>query len=213
MPVTIYASDAVSVPPYLNYIPIRRNILAENDRSLKYYPYFGEDGPGKKLGLEKELEERFNDRIKHLPFRHWCAEQADKLLPYTRRYLEQLSCEFSDVLYLFLDTNHTRKPGEGSSGTSQDWYAACFAAESDRASKKWQTLFCSMQSPGQQALARAELACKAFYTATKLSLWYIVKNHDVTVNLLARLQEKGDSPYSTQGLHTYTDLGCLMCHV
>ena len=209
----MYASEAVSVPPYLNYIPIRRNILAENDRSLKYYPYFGEDGPGKKSGLEKELEERFKNRIKHLPLRHWYAEQADKLMPYTTRFLEDLSCSIKDVLYLFLDTDHSTESGEGSLGTSYKWHAACFASDSDRTNKKWQSLFCSIQSPGQQALDRARLACKAFYTVTKLSLWYIVKSHEVTVELLAWLPEKKTTPSTTQRSHTYTDLGCLMCHV
>lgn len=213
MPVTTYRSDAVSVPPYLNYIPIRRNILAENDRSLKYYPYFGEDGPGKKSGLEKELEERFNNRIKHLPLRHWYAEQADKLMPYTTRYLEELGCSIEAVLYLLLDTDHPIEPAEGSSVTLHKWYARCFATESVRTSQKWQNLFSSISRPEQQALARAELACKAFYSVTKLSLWYIVKTHEVTVNHLAQRQEKKTTPSATQGLHTYTDLGCLMCYV
>jgi len=213
VPVTMYTSDAVSVPPYLIYIPIRRNILAENDRSLKYYPYFGEDGPGKKSGLEKELEERFNNRIKHLPLRHWYAEQAEKLVPYTTSYLEELGCSIEAVLYLLLDTNHPIEPAEGSSWTVQKWYARCFATDSVRTSKKWQALLSSMPKPGQLALARAQLACKAFYTVTKLSLWYIAKIHEVTVHRLAQSQEKSDIPSITQGLHTYTDLGCLMCHV
>ena len=213
MPVTVYTSDAVSVPPYRNYIPIRRNILAENDRSLKYYPYFGEDGPGKKSGLEKELEERFNNRIKHLSLRHWYAEQADKLMPYTIRYVEEIGCSIEDILYLLLDTEHLTKPVEGSSGSLRNWYARCFAFDSDRSTRKWQNLFCSMQPPGKLALARAELACKAFYSVTKLSVWYIVKSHEVTANLLVGLEEKKTTPSSAQGLHTYTDLGCLMCHV
>jgi len=213
MPVTMYTSDAVSVPPYLNYIPIRRNILAENDRSLKYYPYFGEDGPGKKSGLEKELEERFNNRIKHLPLRHWYAEQADKLLPYATCFLEEQGCTIEDILYLFLNPDSPIEPGEGSSSTLHQWYARCFATDSDRTSKKWQSLFCSMQSPEEQALAHVRLACKAFYTVTKLSLWYIVKSHEVTVKLSARLQEKKDTPSAAPGLNTYTNLGCLMCHV
>jgi len=214
VPVEVYTSEAVSVPPYLSYISIRRNILAENDRSLKYYPYFGEEGPGKKSGLEKELEDRFNNRIKDLPLRHWFAEQAEKLGPYAARYLEDVGCQMMDVLYLLLDTDRLIEPDEVSaSGSMRKWHVRCFATDFGRTNKKWQEVFCRLRCPEQQALARADLACRAFYNTTKLSLWYIVRNHESATSLLTWSQEKKGSPSGSQGLSTYADLGCLVCHV
>ncbi|KAI9879601.1 MAG: hypothetical protein M1830_008051 [Pleopsidium flavum] len=214
VPVDVYTSDAVLVPPYLSYISIRRNVLAENDRSLKYYPYFGEEGQIRKSGLEKELEDRFNNRIKDLPLRHWYSEQADKLGPYAARYLEHVGCQMTDVLYLLLDTDRLTQKGKiSASGNMRRWHMRCFAIDSDRSNKKWQGVFGHLRRPVQQALARADLACRAFYNTTKLSLWYIVKSHEIATSLLNESQRKKSSPSGSRGLSTYTGLGCLVCHV
>lgn len=212
--ISTYESDAVSVPPYLNYIPIKRNILAENDRSLKYYPYFGEDTVGIKSGLEKELEDRFNDRIKDLPLRHFYAEQADKLEPYAVRYLEDVGCQITDILYLLLDPSGPKEPDEPSSASNMaKWQNQCFATESGRANKKWRELFCHLKRPDQQALTRADLACRSFYNVTELSLWYIVKNHGIVTALFNEISARKDTPTSRDDASPYTTLGCLICHV
>lgn len=208
-----YKSTAVTVPPYLTYVSVRRNILAENDRSLKYYPYFGEEGPDRKSGLEKELEERFKNRIKHLPLRHWYAEQAQKIKPYAERFLDDVGCRVIDVLYLFLDRSRLKEPGEAAAPSLRKWHAKCFATDSGQAHKKWQKLFVSLEPPKEKALDRAELACRAFYEVTKLSLWYIIRNHEVAVEHMARAQRRRELPMSTQELGPYTELGCLLCHV
>ncbi|KAI9810172.1 MAG: hypothetical protein M1827_006617 [Pycnora praestabilis] len=202
VPLTTYASDAVTVPAYTSYITLRRNLLAENDKNLLYWPYFGDEVEKEKSSLFEELELRFQNRIRDLPRRRLRSEQALKFAPYVKRFLSEVGCGVADVLYYFI------QPKESYFNRDQ---------------KKWIGLFERLPKPQHRALALAGLASRAFFNVAGFSIWHVIKSKDVLLEPLSLEKLAADTPSillqeskmnntGSNLLGTYTDLCCLVCH-
>ncbi|TKA81060.1 hypothetical protein B0A49_00680 [Cryomyces minteri] len=103
---TRYSTDAVDVPQHDTYVSLKRNVLGENRKRLRYVPYL-EDSDDNDRAANEGLERRLRKMYDFTPneqrpgfVRH--SEKARKLGPYVEAFLEELGCNFSDVLHFLL---------------------------------------------------------------------------------------------------------------
>ncbi len=226
VPVTSYNSEAITIPSYTSYITLSRNVLAANDKDMKYFPYFGEDVNVEKGALFKELEQTFNNRVKDLPLCRLRAEQADKFRPYAKAALEELGCGMNDILRYLLEDERPSPMVKMSMEARDAWLDRAPHLEEDfnREEIGLRKVLADLPPRDEQAVAVAGLACRAFLNVTEFSLWHIAKSDEgiFTAGLPGKLSQAtmgstteahAGATVAAQSLETYSDLGCLICHV
>ncbi|KAI9712133.1 MAG: hypothetical protein M1812_006971 [Candelaria pacifica] len=225
VPVTAYNSNAVTIPSYTSYITLSRNVLAENDKDMKYFPYFGDEVIVEKGALFKELEQTFNNRVQDLPLCRLRAEQADVFRPYAVAALEELGCSMSDILRYLLEDDRPLPTIKMSIQARNTWLDRALHLNEDfnREEKSMKKVLNDLPPRAERAVAVAGLACRAFLNITQFSLWHIAKADKgvFASGLPGKLSQgtmgstneahAGANP-SAQPLGTYSELGCLICH-
>ncbi|KAI9706558.1 MAG: hypothetical protein M1836_003565 [Candelina mexicana] len=226
VPVTTYKSEAVTIPSYTSYITLSRNILAVNDKDMKYFPYFGEDINVEKGVLFRELEQTFNNRVQDLPLCRLRAEQADKFRPYAEAALDELGCSMGDILRYLLEDHRPLPMVDMSSETRNIWLDRTPHLKEDfnKEENNVRKVLDDLPPRVDRAVAVAGLACRAFLNVTKFSLWHIAKTdqHIFAAGLPGKLSQgtlgstaeaHAGANLAAQSLGTYSELGCLICHV
>lgn len=221
VPITAYKSGTVDVPPYTTYVSLKQNVLAENNKQLLYWPYFGEDQNEnkKKPGLGKELNERFDVVYEQRPHRMLRTEQSHKFGPYVDAILDELGCDYGAVLRYLLDPEPSLELGlEMSNLEMRLWKSRDDSCREsfDRTKKRWVLVLSGLPPTPDSELALAGLACNAFLNVCGFSIWHIAKWSE-----LAQLPTDRSARYSGAVYHTLmTDLGtpyralaCRVCHV
>ena len=92
-----YQSTTSALPKYKSIVRLGPNILAKNDRTLKYMPYFtSEEDPQsrQKKELLDELQKRYDDRVETLPAQRKCSELAEFWRECLEDYLSEIGIGF-----------------------------------------------------------------------------------------------------------------------
>ena len=209
VPLVSYTAEKVVIPPYTNYIATRRNVLIGDDKRRTFLPYHGDDAwvdtdyadLESKIGRNRLLYHKLN----HL------EEQARLYGPYAQRFIQQVGCSMSDVLYYLLDETSPPVPEElptelasvwrnRQSHITDDYYDDSDDAESitprknakvqsKQPKEQWQIAFINISEPPKgRVLAAAGLACAVFLSTAGFSLWHIAKKHALTLET-----NRGDS--------------------
>ena len=225
-PVISYTAEKVTIPPYTNYIATRRNVLVEDDKHRTFLPYYGDDAwvdPDyadleSKIGRNRTLYHKLNA----------LEEQARLHRPYAEKFVADVGCSMSDILYYLLDETNPPVPEELPTGLesvwlnrrshiTEDYYEDSDDSESTTShttshnnrqdpskqpKKQWQAVFERVhQPPTGRTLAAAGLACTAFLNVTGFSLWHIAKKHSLLPEPVHDDTKSDDTPYDTVCLH------------
>ncbi|KAF2192307.1 hypothetical protein K469DRAFT_620423 [Zopfia rhizophila CBS 207.26] len=222
MPITPYKSTAVDVPFYHDYVGLRDNVLAENNRKLLYWPYFQEEelaDLGKK-GLWNELDEQF-DMVNDKRPRHVLqAEQCRVHSPYVEKFLKDIDVPWENVLFWLLaqdeDINHINQ-------TSNDLSSAEFEPllldrtphceeDFDRDRRRWKIVFSKLPKPSFRNLRLSALACSIFLRLCDFSMWHLARQSKAA-QLQMPKDVRGSREVDNRNLEfTFRKSACRVCH-
>ncbi|KAF2814894.1 uncharacterized protein BDZ99DRAFT_186742 [Mytilinidion resinicola] len=222
IPVTPFQSSAVDVPPYTDFVSLRDNVLAENNKKLLYWPYFAEEENEEKLGksgLWDELDQRFDMVNEHRPRRLLQVEQCRLHRPYAQEFLEELGIDWTDILFWLLapeDDIAEIEPAckTAATGSTSDLSLLLKRAphceeDFDRAHKKWIMVLSSLPKPSASRLTLAAFACTAFLKLCKFSIWHIARQSDAAQKVLSGPPPK--FPTDSAKELTYRARACRVC--
>ncbi|KAI9826728.1 MAG: hypothetical protein M1819_007273 [Sarea resinae] len=231
VPQTLFESKAPLLPKYTSYITLRRNVLTEDDECIRYWPYFGigeENEKATETFYESVLKLFPQNRLKGMQMLHIRAEQAIKYRPYVERFLSEVGCAGTDILYYLLDDSTSPVPVKMSPESEEAWKSRAshleedFSPSDDDGRRKWEQVRQQLAPTSKRALGVAGLACTAFKNRAPFSLWHIAKRYRKIMNAAtpgriafntpassSQLRPTGDE--SSEPLGTYEDLGCRLC--
>jgi hypothetical protein len=218
-----FKSDAQSLPKYNSIVRLGSNILAPNDKDLRYLPYFPseEEKDGADVNDHKrreELLEGFDNRIKFLPQERKCAEQAEFWREHAEYFLEEVGCTSVDVMfYLLHDEDAEWKPecqlSREAFSQWQDRESCCSACETKFEGGHWDRLSdtLSKHKPDEKTLAIAGLVCSVFLKTAKFSIWHIVSTDAGVQLLLHETETKWTIEEESKGPKSHSL--CMLCHL
>ncbi|KAI9660389.1 MAG: hypothetical protein M1821_009739 [Bathelium mastoideum] len=204
----------LSLPEYTSYVGLRQNVLAENDQTLLYWPYMGENAD--ESALHEELEDRFNVSVEERHSHLERSAQLRKFEPYIQDYLAELGCSMNDILRFYLEpllprsiqlTDNVRE-----AISCRD---KCCPEDFDRSSEKWIMMLSRLLPSSDRALAAAALACHSFTNLCKLSLWHValqIVSKDSKAQNINDISALENLPTSMDEFR-YRDLACRVCHL
>jgi hypothetical protein len=214
VPLTKHSSAALPVPKYSSYTSLRRNVLAEDDDKLRYFPYFGDD-----INDGGALQELYSDWTKNLPTVHRRSELAAMLTDIAEKFLDETGLSYYDALHYLIGNIETvypqaSSPEEREQARRERRKAALYNDfEIEPAKKK--LYLDSVPPPTPAGLAIAPAVCKAWKEITTISLWDVIKNGKAGNSekqgqtLPALLDKDKASAYYSVG--TVHSLKCLVC--
>ena len=207
VPCVTYAIDNATIPPYESYISTHRNVLVEDELHRTFIPYYGDD-----TWIEPdyaEMETRIDRNKEKYHYLNVVCEKAECYGPYAERFLEEVGCDFDDVLHYLLNDTNPAVPEELPSPmgpiwlnreahVKEDYYQDSEESDSSQPRRKsstmkvkkplrqWRTVFESLpESLGSRGAAAAGLACAAFLKVTGFSLWHIAKRQKKVLDIIS----------------------------
>ena len=221
-PIITYTAEKVTIPPYTNYIATRRNVLVDDDKHRTFLPYHGDDAWVDPDYADLESKISRNRTLYHKL--NALEEQARLHRPHAEKFITDVGCSMSDILYYLLDESNPPVPGELPTGLesvwlnrqshiTEDYYEDSDDSESTTShtnrqdpskqpKKQWQAMFERVsQPPKGRVLAAAGLACTAFLNVTGFSLWHIAKKNNLLPEIVDDDTKSDDTPYDTIRLH------------
>ncbi|KAF2172109.1 hypothetical protein M409DRAFT_49856 [Zasmidium cellare ATCC 36951] len=181
-PYTTFDTDQEDVPSYSHFVMLKHNFLAPNETTLQHWPYFDDE-----TNSRPQLAEQFNtlyslditDREKKLLL----LMKAEIYAEHAERMLQDVQCEWADVLHFFLDPapelgdDADAKKALQSRDTASD-------VKAFRESKRWAAVLSKLPKASPANTGRAGLLCEQFYKLAGLSFWHVVRRSDYTKSLL-----------------------------
>lgn len=218
-----FESEAQRLPRYNSIVRLRSNVLAPNDKDLRYLPYFrseeekdGADAINHKR--REELLEGFGNRIKFLPEERKCAEQAEFWREHVEYFLEEVGCTCLDVVFYLLheEDDDWRPDCELSKEALSQWQdreRCCGACGTHFEGDKWGRLSgaLSERKPGGKTLALAGLVCSVFSSMARFSIWHIVSTDPGVQSLLKKTEMRWAAKQKPR--RPKVQSLCMLCHV
>jgi hypothetical protein len=206
-----YESTISALPKYKSIVRLGPNILAKNDRALKYMPYFtSEEDPQsrQKKELLDELQKRYDDRVETLPAQRRCSERAEFWRECVEGFLSEIEVGFHEILYFLLLGSARGTPKHPSALQSHE---ICPSCKTSCPREDWDELLRYVESddfprPEEQKLALAGLACQVVLDVAKFSIWHISLTASSTKRLLRELKQSALDSMKPSTL-------CLICYL
>ncbi|KAF2738453.1 hypothetical protein EJ04DRAFT_459454 [Polyplosphaeria fusca] len=191
VPLTTYKAPPVDVPSFQEYLTLRNNFIAENNKVLRYWPYVDdEEGTTEKASLSADLhveyavdEDAFGRVLR--------AEQYRAYAPCAEAVLSQVGIQFQDILFWLLCQQHTINFVP----TSDEWddrdlSAALAARDSycpddlDRRHQNWTHLLLQLPIPSRNRLRLSAVICSMFHKKFGLSIWRVASRSKAARDIL-----------------------------
>jgi hypothetical protein len=213
---TKHSASSEFVPKYSSYTSLRRNVLAEDDDKLRYFPYFGDD-----INDGGALQELYSDWTKNLPAVHRRSELAAMLAGTAEKFLAETGLSFYDAVHYLIGDIETIVPQPASvveleQARRERRKAALYHDFELEPAKQKLYLDSIPRPPDRTGLEIAPAVCKAWKDVTTISLWDVIKGRDASINpgkqsqsTPAALPQKAASGYYSIG--TVESLKCLIC--
>ena len=208
VPVITLHVDAPQVPKYATYTRLQINQLSENDKDLKYLPYFSEREGGEKNGLYRELKARFHDRTNHDGLKRELTQKAEALSLQVNDFLRQIGIAVTDLLYYLLNPELVLPDVSIQDSLATLWLNRNpFSDDTeDFDTQHWHSLFDILHRPTDRNYLVAGLACHTFQQTCKFSIWHVISQAKETIKLMAdKIQFKGQKMAG--------DVLCSVCHM
>ena len=235
-----FNASHTNTPPYTNLISTQRNMLVEDDKNRSFLPYHGDftqvDSDYAEMegiiGQNRLVFQRTNMHNEQAKFYGDCAES----------FLSEMGTNVESVIRYLLDDSDKIRPLELPEDLYWDWKDRNGHARNDydderhgsgsedsekngRLRRRWQTVLDSLPKSSGRALAAAAMTCMAFWEIVGFSLFRIVVEHKLFLDLVGGKHRSGDPSYGTGTTRdvimannlselssTYADLGCLVCY-
>ncbi|KAH0537931.1 hypothetical protein FGG08_005413 [Glutinoglossum americanum] len=212
---TKHSATTEFVPKYSSYTSLRRNVLAEDDDKLRYFPYFGDD-----INDGGALQELYSDWTKNLPTVHQRSEQAAMFAGIAEKFLAETGLSFYDAVHYLIGNIETIAPQASSveelEQAKRERKKAALYHDFELEPAKQKGYLDSIPPLTLAGLAMAPAVCKAWKDATTISLWDVIKGRDVGVNpgkqsqnAPAALHQRAANGYYSIG--TVYSMKCLIC--
>ena len=222
--VNVIESTSPIPPKYKSIVRLGPNVLAENDKTLKYLPYF----PEEELGAEwtwgedffNELKERYDNRVADLPARRQCSEKAEFWRESVEDLMKETGVEANDIMYYLLlsdgELRHQRPRGIAQKPLLSylDRNNQCQACSVVFRRRHWLGVGASLRRPVSDiSLAVAGLLCQAFSNIANFSIWHIVSTNAEMRQIYQDIKTKFSiNLQPTQGSKA-SELRCMVCYI
>ena len=167
-----YAIDGLKTPDYTNYVSLKQNLLAENNKTLLYEPYFNDNQSHEegKQSLWDELRQRFMKVEEERPRRILQAQKSFQYRSYAEAFFQEIGCQMSDVLnYLLMPETELRSKliSAGLDDHKVDNLVLTVRPRScqedfDRDKPKWLDVYDTLPDSTPDQLSNVCLACEAW---------------------------------------------------
>ncbi|KAI9773030.1 MAG: hypothetical protein M1839_002231 [Geoglossum umbratile] len=175
VPLTKHTSAIIPVPKYNSYTSLRRNVLAEDDDKLKYFPYFGDD-----INDEGALQELYSDWTKKLPTVHQRTELAATLADTADKFMDETGLSYYDALHYLIGNIEVVSPQaisrEEKEEARRERKVAALYQDFELEPAKQKLYLDSIPPLTPAGLAIAPAVCKIWKDITTISLWDVIKN-------------------------------------
>lgn len=99
VPVDRYRSEAIDIPPYISYVRVKENFLAENNKKLVVWPHFEDGNERTSDKLNAELKSWYtagNPEVR--PESVYRLQQVRTAKAYVMKWLEELQVSLDDIV-------------------------------------------------------------------------------------------------------------------
>lgn len=234
---TGFTSDAVTMPPFGEYVSLKENVLAENNKKKLVAPYLADDQDQDqdKQSLWEELRKNYDLVYERWPNRNYRVQQCEAFRDYVDPFLEEAGCDMKDVLRYLLATDselEALKPAGLPEKEVKTWLNREMSqfeyanpkVKKDKQEKtehyrpddtRWRNVYKYLDHTTSDRLARAGLACAAFYKQCDFSLWLIAEKSDCLEQLIEITEDVADisNIISSEASFDYNSIACRVCHL
>ena len=217
-PFAPYADPEQIIPPFSNYISIRKNFLSIEDDCRTYLPYNGDNYTYKPDTDIHKLEEKIQSRRQDFETKSAIAERAKLWTPYALEMLSRVECRPRDVVEFL---GHPRDleflPQELPSELDNSWKHFKGLHGEDRKQLKDRPVsiaeMIEMLPNGSSSrqLVSACILNQAFFNVTGIDMFQIFKPIFIQSLEIPKLTTEG-GPIGLRPSHPYIKLECLLCH-
>jgi hypothetical protein len=201
---TTHTSDAVVIPPFKEYVTLKKSMLSDNESKLLTTPFVDDlNGPREKE-LRRKLPEDYtisHDQNANLEFR---LEQCLFYKEMVESFFKELDISWDNILFWLLASRESLirldrdSPGhlsyESVISNRSGFEIETFTRDGnnkklelfDRTDQKWQKLLLRLQQPTAERLRLSSLACKAVLGACGFNVWYLAKQCDIVVSHISQ---------------------------
>lgn len=226
VPTKLYKSDAPSVPTYVTYTGMQRNVLVESNRELLVLPYFSDDAydDRAKAELWNDIDAAFirkdEDRFDRLDK----SNLRSKYTQYIETFLQENGLDWEDILRFFLkidDPDRLNRPFDIKIKTARGRQIPFESRREKEERRKetekrvWKEVALSLlQNYSDDKIEHSWSASVAFYLVHGTSLWDFAK-HTQSAEKLMRNEKPGvgDTAPVEKPEPAYRDLACRICHM
>ncbi|KAL9110525.1 MAG: hypothetical protein Q9227_004883 [Pyrenula ochraceoflavens] len=209
-----FCSSVRNLPKYKSIVRLGPNVLAENDRTMKYLPYFQEEEhvDGQKNDLRRELQQRFDDRVRDLPLVLRCAEKAEFYRDVVDDFIAEIGTTYTAIMYFLYHDDENWKP---SIDISEETLAialanpdgVCPQCGQNYNTRKWKGVLERLKVPSDRELVLASLAYSAFRDVLSFSIWHVISKDESILRMIDHPDR--DAREDSKGMN----FRCLTCGI
>ncbi|KAA8614693.1 protein containing SET domain protein [Pyrenophora tritici-repentis] len=225
-PTTKYRSDAVTIPPFKEYVSLENNILADNESKLLATPYFQDEDYTCRETLLSTLPyiyELTHDENGPLDLR---KEQCRFYKDTIEAFLNEMGVSWNEILYWLLAPEqaivriNNTLPASASFRASLSERSGYHIEEFERdgqpkkailfnrSDRKWRKFLLQLGEPTAKALRIAAIACATVRQECDFSIWYLAQRSEVMQQYINKKTAKGQ----TAETFTYRHAMCRVCY-
>ncbi|KAL5113895.1 hypothetical protein ACEQ8H_008216 [Pleosporales sp. CAS-2024a] len=224
---TTYASDDVQIPPFIEYVSSRTNVLADNVSKRLTMPWLSDEQPEpKQEALVRDLPTVYEIKHSHNAQLDLRIEQCRFYYDSVSLFLAQMGVTWDSLLFWLLSSDIELKRINRKS----DWYSdfelaildrADYNKESfrrdnekksitlfDRRDETWKKLLPLLERPSSVQLRATALACRALLTNCNFSPWYMARESTTMQNYVTAKTRVAES----DPISTFRGIVCRVCH-
>ncbi|PSN70111.1 hypothetical protein BS50DRAFT_548006 [Corynespora cassiicola Philippines] len=213
IPVTSYRSDAVKIPPFKEYLSVKRSILVENQTKLWYYPYLQDDDLQARHFLYKDLPAVYHMKNELQPFHNLHTEQSRFYRSLALGLLQELGLGLEHILCWFLAPQDEIKSGNASLTGSNAFEPyvlnrALHLHDNYREEELWKGFLATMDPLPVTKVRMAAIACLVFLEGCDFSLWHLARRCDAAQAYILSVTQVSRPVHG----FSYRSKACRVCH-
>ncbi|KKY28844.1 putative esc e complex protein [Phaeomoniella chlamydospora] len=221
-PVTENVQNSPMLPRYKSIVRLGPNTLAENDRTLKYLPYFIEEEQGiDKEELYKELSQRFDKLPEDLHVRRNCSEKAVFWREAIEELMVEVGVDVEDVMcYLLMPDSEFQSfsPRNVHQKAIEQWRHrenSCKSCAMSYSRGSWNRVYSALPKPSRDriSIVVAGFLCQAVTKVAEFSIWHVVSKHPRIRQLLQEARTSSSQAVQIAGPQTASKLRCALCYL
>ncbi|KAI9703398.1 MAG: hypothetical protein M1820_005870 [Bogoriella megaspora] len=203
-----FSSEPRDVPSYAEFVSLKQNVLAKNERAKINWPYLGDTLKRDEGKFQAELRESYLITIEDSTRQYQQSAQAAKYSPYVQSFLAEVGCSMDDVLRYLLEPilSSEIQVTQDVAGAVSSREKSC-TEDFNRSSERWVKVLSQLPESSNQALAAAALACHVFLLKCNMSLWHVARHY-----VLEKWSASTDT-HASSGRSEFRAFACRVCQL